>query len=87
MPAQRAATLGARNTHRREVTMEKLRLPIESLQVDTFDAGGADEERGTVEGRQACTRLQTTCNPDITFVMTGACHNCNAPAPAPAKAK
>ena len=65
--------------------MEKLRLPVESLAVETFDAGGAEEARGTVEGRQQCTIIQTTCNPDITFVMTGACHNCNAPAPEPAR--
>ena len=65
--------------------MEKLKLPVESLQVETFDAGEAEEERGTVDARQQCTRIQTTCNPDITTVMTGTCHNCNAPEPAPAR--
>jgi len=55
--------------------MEKLRLPIESLQVETFDAGEAEEDRGTVDARQVqCTRAATGC-PDVTTVMTGACHN------------
>lgn len=59
--------------------MRKLRLPVESLEVDTFDAGEAEEqERGTVEAHMKCTRIDTTCNPDITTVMTGACHNCRA---------
>jgi len=65
--------------------MDKLRLPVESLQVETFDAGEAEDERGTVDARQGqCTRAHTTC-PDVTTVMTGACHDCNAPEPAPAR--
>jgi hypothetical protein len=56
--------------------MEKLRLPVESLQVERFDAGEAEDEPGTVDARQGqCTRAHTTC-PDVTTVMTGACHNC-----------
>jgi hypothetical protein len=62
--------------------MEKLRLPVESLQVETFDAGEAEDERGTVDAHMKCTRIDTTCNPDVTTVMTGACHNCYAPEPA-----
>jgi len=61
--------------------MEKLKLPVESLQVETFDAGDASEGAGTVHGREVsgpgggcCTRLQTGCNPDVTLVMTGECH-------------
>ena len=60
--------------------MEKLRLPLESLRVETFDAGPAAEAMGTVNAREAsgpdggcCTRINTGCNPDITLVNTGAC--------------
>ena len=59
--------------------MEKLRLPIEELRVETFDPGGDAQGRGTVNahasgpGGGCCTRIDTGCNPDITLVMTGAC--------------
>jgi hypothetical protein len=60
--------------------MKKLKLPVESLQVETFDAGDAGEGAGTVNARElsgagggCCTRLQTGCNPDITLVNTGEC--------------
>jgi len=72
--------------------MKKLTLPVDSLQVETFDLGDTETAAGTVHGREVsgpgggcCTHLQTGCNPDITFVMTGECHNCNAPAPEPAR--
>lgn len=56
--------------------MEKLKLPVESLRVETFDAGDVADDRGTVNAREVCTRLQTGCNPDVTTVFTGSCHNC-----------
>lgn len=62
--------------------MEKLKLPVEELRVDTFEAGEAPGAQGTVEARAlsgpdgaCCTRINTGCNPDITNVATGAC-NC-----------
>ena len=63
--------------------MEKLKLPVDQLRVDTFDAGETPDGEGTVRGRVAsgpdggcCTSLNTGCNPDITTVFTGSCHNC-----------
>jgi len=63
--------------------MEKVKLPVESLQVETFAAGEAAKEGGTVNAREAsgagggcCTHIQTGCNPDITNVFTGSCNNC-----------
>jgi len=63
--------------------MEKLKLPVESLRVETYDAGDVGEASGTVEAREAsgpgggcCTHINTGCNPDITTVFTGSCHNC-----------
>ena len=60
--------------------MEKLKLQVESLRVETFDAGEAGAAAGTVHAREAsgpgggcCTRINTGCNPDVTLVMTGAC--------------
>jgi hypothetical protein len=60
--------------------MKKLTLPVESLQVETFDLGDAGNAAGTVHGREVsgpgggcCTRINTGCNPDVTLVMTGAC--------------
>ena len=60
--------------------MEKLRLPVESLQVETFDLGDAGKASGTVNAQAAsgagggcCTRINTGCNPDVTLVLTGAC--------------
>lgn len=62
--------------------MKKLKLPVDTLEVETFEAGDVLEEQGTVEARASgpgggcCTRIDTGCNPDITTVFTGACHNC-----------
>lgn len=60
--------------------MQKLKLPVESLRVETFDLGEGEGTAGTVQARAAsgpdggcCTRINTGCNPDITLVMTGAC--------------
>jgi len=59
--------------------MEKLKLPVESLKVDTFDTGDAPEEKGTVHahmtpgGGACCTRDGTGCH---TVVLTTPCNNC-----------
>lgn len=51
--------------------MEKIRLKLESLQVETFETAAALPERGTVDGHQAgATRLNctaTTCPPAYCF--------------------
>lgn len=67
----------------RENLVNKRKLPVDDLRVDTFDAGEVADERGTVQARAAsgagggcCTSLNTGCNPDITTVFTGNCHNC-----------
>jgi hypothetical protein len=58
----------------------KLKLALDDLYVDSFDAGEPEDGRGTVRGLAVsgaaavcCTRIQTGCNPDITNVATGAC--------------
>lgn len=62
--------------------MQKLKLPVDGLKVETFEAGDLLEAQGTVEARASgpgggcCTRIDTGCNPDITTVFTGNCHNC-----------
>ena len=63
--------------------MEKLKLPVDQLRVETFAAGETPDGEGTVRGREAsgpgggcCTNINTGCNPDITTVFTGSCHNC-----------
>jgi hypothetical protein len=48
----------------REVEMEKLRLEIDALRVETFDAGAADGLRGTVQAQSIS---------DVTQVATFAC--------------
>jgi len=59
--------------------MEKLKLPVESLKVDTFDAGGAPLEKGTVHARMTpgggvcCTVDGTGCH---TVVLTNPCGGC-----------
>jgi hypothetical protein len=59
--------------------MEKLKLPVESLKVDTFDTGDAQKEKGTVQaymtpaGGACCTRDGTGCH---TVVFTNPCNNC-----------
>lgn len=60
--------------------MEKLKLPVDGLRVETFEAGDAPGGRGTVNARMAsgaggacCTRINTGCNPDVTQALTGAC--------------
>jgi len=82
MPATARRNHATRHSSRK-VVMEKLKLPVESLRVETFDGGGVTEAAGTVDAREAsgpdggcCTHLQTGCNPDITTVFTGSCHNC-----------
>ncbi len=60
--------------------MKKLKLPVDELRVDTFEAGDVPGAQGTVKARFAsgpdggcCTRINTGCNPDITQALTGAC--------------
>ena len=60
--------------------MKKLKLPVDTLQVETFEVGDALKAQGTVEAREnsgpgggCCTRIDTGCNPDITLAVTGAC--------------
>jgi hypothetical protein len=75
---RRAANSAAPNLNR-EVLVDKLKLPVDGLRVETFDPGGTPEARGTVNamitaaGGACCTRLQTGCNPDITSIYTGRC--------------
>ena len=59
--------------------MEKMKLPLERLTVETFDAGSVDGTRGTVEGREisagaavCCTHRLSGC-PDVTSIFTGQC--------------
>jgi hypothetical protein len=59
--------------------MEKLKLPLDDVRIDSFETGQAAMNRGTVEARDVsigstcCTRRDTTCH-DVTTVYT-AC-NC-----------
>ena len=60
--------------------MEKLKLPVDELRVETFEAGDVPRAQGTVRARAAtgpggacCTRINTGCNPDVTQALTGAC--------------
>jgi hypothetical protein len=60
--------------------MEKLKLPVDKLRVETFDPGNSGDAAGTVNalemsgpGGGCCTRINTGCNPDITQALTGAC--------------
>jgi hypothetical protein len=62
-----------------EVPMEKLKLPVDSLEVETFDAGDGGKAGGTVHahmtpaGGACCTRDGTGCH---TVVLTTPCNNC-----------
>jgi hypothetical protein len=64
----------------REGEMEKLKLPLDEVRIESFETGQAASQRGTVEARAisigstCCTRRDTTCH-DVTSVFTGAC-NC-----------
>jgi hypothetical protein len=59
--------------------MEKLKVAVESLKVDTFDVGGDPPAEGTVHaymtpaGGACCTRDGTGCH---TVVLTSPCNNC-----------
>lgn len=59
--------------------MEKLKLPVDTLQVETFDTGDAEKDVGTVHahmtpaGGACCTRDGTGCH---TVVLTTPCNNC-----------
>jgi len=58
--------------------MEKLRLPVDTLQVETFEAGDAEKREGTVHahmtpaGGACCTRGGTGCQ------TVDATHPCTA---------
>jgi hypothetical protein len=81
MVGLRAAEAALRDPSAKEPSMTKLKLGLEDLRVDTFEAGAIGDLRGTVHGLAVlsggaavcCTRIQTGCNPDITSVFTGAC--------------
>jgi hypothetical protein len=51
----------------------KLKLMLDDLHVDSFDAGGLDDGAGTVHGQSQCTVVHSGCNPDVTLVNTGTC--------------
>lgn len=59
--------------------MEKLKMPVESLTVDSFDVGEAKKPAGTVHahmtpaGGACCTVDGTGCH---TVVFTNPCNNC-----------
>ena len=59
--------------------MEKLKMPVESLDVETFDVGGDPKSGGTVHahmtpgGGACCTREGTGCH---TVDFTTPCNNC-----------
>jgi hypothetical protein len=59
--------------------MEKLKLPVADLRVESFELGEALRAKGTVEARASgpgggcCTRIDTGCNPDRTQVLTIPC--------------
>jgi hypothetical protein len=59
--------------------MEKLKLPVDSLKVDTFEVDDAHKEGGTVHahmtpgGGACCTRDGTGCH---TVVLSSPCNNC-----------
>lgn len=59
--------------------MEKMKLPLEQLTVESFDAGHAMETRGTVDGRAISAGAQVCCThrlsgcPDVTSIYTGQC--------------
>lgn len=63
--------------------MQKLSLTLDALRVESFDAGAASGQHGTVRAYSTtdvtqvltggcCTALPR-CNPDVTRVHTGAC--------------
>jgi len=59
--------------------MEKLKVAVDSLKVDTFEVDAAHKEGGTVHahmtpaGGACCTRDLTGCH---TVVLTTPCNNC-----------
>jgi hypothetical protein len=62
--------------------MEKIRLKLESLQVETFETATKSEGRGTVDAHQIATRTygggctQTTCPPNHCFCTENLSCNC-----------
>ena len=59
--------------------MEKLKVAVDSLKVDTFEMGDGQPDGGTVQARMTaaggacCTRDLTGCH---TVVLTTPCNNC-----------
>ena len=49
--------------------MDKLKLNLEALKVETFDAGAPSEHRGTVEARELFETAAPTCA--VTRCRTG----------------
>lgn len=59
--------------------MDKLKLPVDSLDVESFDVDAAQKDEGTVHahmtpaGGACCTRDGTGCH---TVILTSPCNNC-----------
>ncbi|MBV9111047.1 MAG: hypothetical protein JO306_16700 [Gemmatimonadetes bacterium] len=58
--------------------MEKLKLPLDEVRVESFETGTSAGDRGTVEalavsaGAACCTKRLSGC-PDVTTIFTGQC--------------
>ena len=58
--------------------MEKLKLPLDEVRVESFEIDADAGDRGTVEalaisaGGACCTKRGTGC-PDVTTIFTGQC--------------
>ena len=58
--------------------MEKLKLPLDDVRVESFETGADGADRGTVEalavsaGGACCTQRLSGC-PDVTTIFTGQC--------------
>ena len=59
--------------------MDKLKLPVDSLDVESFDVDAAPKDEGPVHahmtpaGGACCTRDGTGCH---TVILTSPCNNC-----------
>lgn len=53
--------------------MEKLKLPIDRLRVETFEPAAGTEAAGTVNAMADAGASGAACNPDFTTVQTKPC--------------
>jgi hypothetical protein len=53
--------------------MDKLRLHLDELSVESFDTIATAKEKGTVFGEQCTCQTRCTCYSDITCPMAGTC--------------